>query len=76
MKYTYGREIPSEVLCNRLKELSNAVTRGAKEINREFYMSIPARVGNDADLVLSEAARRIQYLDEKVAHLEEEIRNF
>lgn len=61
-KYKTGDEVPSAILCNRLKELSKAVTRGEKGMN-EFYMRIPAEVDHDADLVLSAAAKRIADLE-------------
>ena len=60
MKYKSEEDVPTKVLCKRLKELSDAVTKGQKQINREFYMSIPARPHIDADLVLAEAARRLK----------------
>lgn len=65
-KYMIGSEVPSEILCKRLNELSKAVTKGKVSINREFYMRIPAEVDNDADLVLSEASRRITELELKL----------
>lgn len=40
-------------LTERLEQLSTAVTKGKVGLDREFYMSIPARPLNDADLVLS-----------------------
>ena len=64
-KYKTGKEVPNEVLIRRLKELSDAVTKGPKAVNREFYMRVPAEVDFDADLVLAEAARRLQELTKK-----------
>ena len=52
----------TEKLIARLNELSNAVTKGKEAIDREFYMSIPARPDHDADLVLSDAAMKIAEL--------------
>lgn len=52
-KYKHGDEVPSDVLCKRLDELSDAVTRGRDAINLEFTMRIPAELDRDADLVLS-----------------------
>ena len=49
-RYKYSDEVPDNVLCKRLKELSTAVTKGKVGIDREFYMSIPAQVEHDADL--------------------------
>lgn len=68
VKYQHGDHVPTEVLCKRLDELSDAVTEGKDAIDREFYMSIPARLENDADLVISEASQRIKKLE---ADLEE-----
>ena len=50
-KYSHGSEVPSDVLCKRLEELSNS---------KNIIMRIPAEVDYDADLVLSEAAIRIE----------------
>lgn len=55
--------VETEVLVRRLNQLSDAVTKGRVGIEREFYMSIPARRDHDADLVLSEAADRILALE-------------
>lgn len=58
-----GDRVETEVLVRRLNQLSDAVTKGRTGIEREFYMSIPARRDHDADLVLSEAAARITALE-------------
>ena len=68
-KYKIGDEVPSAILCARLRELSSAVTKGEKGIKREFYMSVPAQVDHDADLVIGYAARRIEQLEEKLKSL-------
>ncbi len=62
-KYKHGDRVPSDVICARLDVLSDAVTKGRAGIEREFYMSIPAQLDHDADLVLSEAAKRIRELE-------------
>lgn len=59
-RYQHAHEIPDEALCARLDELSGAVTRGLDAIAREFTMRIPAELDRDADLVLSEAAKRLR----------------
>ncbi len=59
-KYRLSGDVPDSVLINRLEELSDAVTRGRDAINREFFMSVPAQLDKDADLVLAEAARRLR----------------
>ena len=62
-RYKTSGEVPSDVLCKRLDELSDAVTKNA--VNREFVMRIPAEVDYDADIVLSEASIRIKDLESK-----------
>lgn len=57
-KYKTGKEVPTDVLCDRLVELANAVTKDTT--NREFTMRVPAEHDRDADLVLAEAARRLR----------------
>ena len=82
-KYKFSDEVPSDVLVARLRELSDAITKGSKMIASEFYMSIPAQVDRDADLVLSGAAKRIEDLlkqlkqkDEEIERLNEEVVKF
>lgn len=57
--YHKGQDVPTDVLANRLDELSGAVTKGRDGMH-EFCMRIPAEVDRDADLVLAEAARRLR----------------
>lgn len=64
-KYKHGNEVPTKVLCKRLDELADAVTKGPKGYN-EFTMRVPAELDRDADLVLSEAAIRLTNLDREV----------
>lgn len=72
-KYKIGDEVPLEIICKRLKELSEAVTEGERGIRREFYMSIPAQVDHDADLVLAAAAKRIQSLSKTWIKVEDKL---
>ena len=65
-KYKKGSEVPDDVLCARLEQLSHAVAKGPDAINREFHMRIPAEVDNDADLVLAEASMRIKALSSRL----------
>jgi len=58
--------IPSEVLCKRLDELSDAVTKGDYGLRHEFDMRIPAENDRDADLVLIKASGRIAELEDKL----------
>jgi len=59
-QYRNGHEVPDKVLIKRLKELSNAINKGEKSFSSEFTMRVPAEMDRDADLVLQEAARRLQ----------------
>ncbi|MDH5573660.1 MAG: hypothetical protein OEY89_17985 [Gammaproteobacteria bacterium] len=67
-KYKAGDNIPSEVLCKRLDELSNAVTKGQYGM-REFDMRIPAELDRDADIVLMLASKRIKELEARLYEL-------
>lgn len=49
--------IPDAIIADRLDELAGAV---ADQRLDEFTMRIPAELDHDADLVLSEAARRLR----------------
>lgn len=62
-KYRIADQIPSPVICNRLEELSDAVTKGPDAVRRAFDMRVPAECDRDADLVLSAAAKRIRDLE-------------
>lgn len=59
-KYNIWGDIPSGVLCKRLEELSDAITK--KEVPCEFFTSAPAQCDRDADLILSAASKRIKDL--------------
>lgn len=72
-KYREADEIPLEVIINRLDELSTAVTKGYRGVEREFTMSIPAELDRDADLVLSIAADRLEKMQDEIEDLEEYI---
>ena len=61
-KYKDSCEVPLDVLCKRLEELSYAVTKGRDSVKKEFTMSIPAEVDRDADIVICEAAIRLKLL--------------
>lgn len=59
-KYKTYDEVPTEALCERLEQLSEAASNGKAAIEREFTMRVPAELDRDADLVLGEAARRLR----------------
>ena len=58
-KYKTPDQVPTPVICDRLKELSNAVTQGQASTIREFDMRIPCENDRDADCILAEAAKRL-----------------
>ena len=58
----------SDKRIKRLRELSDAVTKGYKG-QSEFTMRIPAEPDRDADLVLDWAANEIESLEAEVAEL-------
>ena len=58
-RYKNESEVPTEAICDRLEELSDAVTKGRDAVSRELCMRIPAEVDRDADLVLSTASKRL-----------------
>ena len=62
-KYKHGDRVPSDVLCRRLDELAEFVTKGPDAVRREFTMRVPAELDRDADLVISAASRRIKELE-------------
>jgi len=61
--YETTKHVPNKVIANRLRELS-AASKNRDLREREFTMRIPAECDRDADLVLMEAARRIEMSDE------------
>lgn len=61
--YRDTRHVPLEKIITRLKELADAITRGGESRDREFTMRIPAECDRDADLVIAEAATRLQQLE-------------
>jgi hypothetical protein len=76
-KYKHGDVVPTEVLAKRLDELSDAVVsrmnRDNATFEREFTCRIPAELDRDADLVFSEASKRLIELEKRIAELEEEL---
>ena len=65
-KYKRSKDVPTSVLCKRLDELSEAVTKGDHCIRREFGMRVPAELDYDADVVIAEASRRLMELEEDI----------
>lgn len=56
------RAVPLDRIIARLKELAEAITKGGVYQEREFTMRIPAECDRDADLVIAEAAIRLEQL--------------
>ena len=71
-KYKNSKDVPMEVLLERLDELADAVTGGKVSRDREFTIRIPAECDRDADLVISQAVIIIRELQAKVSELEAE----
>lgn len=63
-KYKQSKDVPNEVIIERLRELAKAVTK-RDSLEREFTMRVPAELDRDADLVLSEAAKRLEAFSEQ-----------
>lgn len=76
-QYHKGEDVPTDVLADRLDELSNAITDGKDATSAEFTMRVPAEYDRDADLVLAEAARRLRMvsatLDKQLSMTVEEL---
>lgn len=60
--YKSSKDVPAEVLVARLDQLADVVSSKRERIDAEFTMRIPAEVDRDADLVMSEAAVRLEAL--------------
>ena len=65
-KYEDPKEVPTTVLVARLKELADAVASGNFS---ELRMRIPAEVDRDADIVLMEAAKRLEWMMGRFGYL-------
>jgi hypothetical protein len=61
--YKNPKDIPIELIKSRLNELAHCVADGKLS---EFTMRIPAECDRDADIVLSEAANRIETMQAKL----------
>lgn len=71
-KYRDSADVPTDVIVARLRRLVGAITGGRESMDGEFTMRVPAECDRDADLVLAEAARRLEQADARVAELNEE----
>ena len=70
--YQSSKDVPTEVLAARLNELADVVARKRDRIGDEFTMRIPAECDRDADLVMSEAAVRLEALQAECEKLRRE----
>lgn len=70
-KYRDSADVPTDVIVARLRRLVGAITGGRESMDGEFTMRVPAECDRDADLVLAEAARRLEQAEARVAELED-----
>lgn len=70
--YRNSSDVPLDAIIKRLHELSDAVVGGRKTQAQEFVMRVPAECDHDADLVLAEAAVRLDALRKYNAELQAE----
>jgi len=68
--YKNSSDVPLDTLISRLNELSDAVVGGRKTQAQEFAMRVPAECDRDADIVLAEAAVRLDALRNYSAELQ------
>jgi hypothetical protein len=66
-KYHNSKDVPNDVLIARLNELSDAICAGKDSKDMEFTRRIQAECDRDADLVIAEAARRLELLTANTA---------
>lgn len=67
-QYQSSKDVPTEVLAARLNDLAHVVAQRRDCIGAEFTMRIPAECDRDADLVMAEAARRMQAMSIDLEH--------
>ena len=70
--YRNSSDVPLDAIIKRLHELSDAVVGGRKTQAQEFVMRVPAECDHDADVVLAEAAVRLDALRKYNAELQDE----
>jgi len=61
-RYTSAGDVPTQVIIDRLWELSRVIIDRPVGWELQFTMRIPAELDRDADLVLAEAAIRLSKL--------------
>ncbi len=65
-KYEDLKLVPTSVLIERLKELADAIAKGNRD---ELTMRILVEVDRDADTVLAEAAKRLEWMMGRFGYL-------
>ena len=65
-KYEEPKLVPTSVLIERLKELADAIAKGNRD---ELTMRILVEVDRDADTVLAEAAKRLEWMMGRFGYL-------
>lgn len=71
-QYKKPSEVPTDTLIIRVENLADAVTKGESGKD-EFTMRIPAECDRDADIVLTEFARRFKELEKQLAKANESV---
>ena len=69
-KYRNSADVPTAAIVARLNELSDAIAGGSETMSREFDMRVPPEHDRDADLVLAEAARRLEQVQARAEAVE------
>jgi hypothetical protein len=72
-KYKDGDVIPTEVLCERVKELIRLIMSGEVR-HPDFTMRVPAELDRDADLVLHAIVERIEQLEQHLSAVQSNYR--
>ena len=62
--YKRSEDVPTQVLIKRLYVLSSSICSGKMKMSSIFNMRVPAECDFDADIVLAEAATRLEKLTE------------
>ena len=76
IKFKDSKDIPTDVLVNRVREIVGAITAPSeRRLMTELSMRAPAELDRDADLVLSEVARRLTAFEIEILRLKDQINN-
>lgn len=73
IQYKRSEDVPTETLANRLDDLADCVSTSRHRMDNEFTMRVPAEHDRDADLVMSEAARRLRDANNTITALRAEV---